>query len=217
VEKDEVDVPYLVMGANGEDNVTLRFRGTKDGPKTLTPQYLTSGSGNHTIVNVQGGTYASGTTPGFITIGNQSLEKTKTFILGSNIKIQGHTRGTEHTNNYGYIFYLWDYGTLIMEPGAAIDGFKDTSGYIANTYNKLSYVRIEGGSITNCETYLTSGTYRGMIRFGSRGENQPSGVFYVAGGNALTVENCNPGVSKLVTFGNSEPHNVDLALGASLP
>jgi hypothetical protein len=81
-----------------------------------------------------------------------------TFILGSNITIQGYERaaGTAN-NNYARIFYICYNGHLVMEPGSAITGFKYPGGHIALLNYAANSMRILGGSITNTSVYTGRG------------------------------------------------------------
>jgi hypothetical protein len=236
VEKSEDKLPYLYMGAHKAENVTLRFRGDKNGPHTLRPIHLEgTGAQSPDMVNIQ--KFSTSVKP-FISIGgtlNGYMETypKKKFILGNNITIQGYDRNAGQENNYRFIFQVEFNGTLVLEPGSKITGHINTSypliqvaGTNKNTtqdpalYGK---VRIEGGAITDC----TTSSNRSLIRFGcnlstNATNNVEDGAFYLAPA-ALTLENIE-GATKIVMFNNTyyttdstTVFTADLVKGMSIP
>jgi hypothetical protein len=226
VEKSESNVPILVMGANNVENATLRFRGTKDGPKTLIPVHLEGAyDGTETAkVNVQG----LSATSGFINIGCLSDNRftplthpKRTFILGSNITIQSHQMNAANAQNYKSVFEVGRNATLVLEPGSVITGHKIGNSCVlisiqgsnnpaVQTANGC--LRIEGGSIIDCQVAQD----RALIRFTGAMSRIWNGSFYLAPG-ALALTNSTPAQ---VGFQNPDTHNyfdLDPAKGMSVP
>jgi hypothetical protein len=140
VEKDELSLPLISITGNAQDDVTIRLRGTEDGPWTL--QHSNSG-----------GLEGSG---GFFTIGG-TLKKI-VFILENNITVKGVGAGNQKSTVYGSLLRTLLPSTLVMKKGSTVTGHVGDNGSsnsvirIEGTYSSSSTgrLRIEGGSITNC-------------------------------------------------------------------
>jgi hypothetical protein len=230
IEKDEPAMPLLVVSLNNAENVTLRFKGSQEGPWTLRPVHFEgNGQGAVPAVNVKNVQNPSA----IITIGGAQsgagIFPKKTFILGSNVTIQSHTINTAQAYNYRIGFDVGRNTTLVLEPGSKITGYNYTAqgGYLilvrvtseptldVKNHGKL---RIEGGSITNCAVYED----KGLIRFGLGLDTFTDGAFYLAGGNALALEGNstqNDSNAGDIVFGNNGTprYALDVVNGMSIP
>jgi hypothetical protein len=220
VEKNETDLPHLIVSLNKQEGASLRLRGTepKEGqePWKLEPGDVTS-SIVPVTVNV-GGFTAQFT---FIQVGNSFSSNSIpliTVILGKNITIQSGNTSSLSTGAAGILLYVGAGGTLVLEPGSRIQGHINNSaqGLIVvtaknnNTDRDPHYhgrVRILGGSITNC-------TVVSLIQFGSLEKNLSTGCFYLAGDNALTLSGNNNNDLKV---SSTKTTALDVKTGMSLP
>jgi hypothetical protein len=212
VEKSESDLPYLYMNANGANNVTLRFRGDKNGPYTLRPYYADNTKAREKVNIVN---YNAAIPESFIAVGGVKSgvvnHPARTFILGNNITIQGHEIKTVGKNYY-VIFNVYDNGTLVLEPGCTITGLKDEWGaHIAVLSAATSKIHIKGGSITNCATF----TNRAMIQFSYAADMLAQGAFKLDPGVLTLAGNS---TNDLLGFKTSaDIRTVNLTNGAILP
>jgi hypothetical protein len=71
VEKNETDLPHLIVSLNNAENATLRLRGTSDGPKILYPGDIDSQAGATNIAKVNVNSLNGGTN-GFIQVGGDT-------------------------------------------------------------------------------------------------------------------------------------------------
>jgi hypothetical protein len=190
VEQHETSLPKFIL-AFGAENVTLRLRGTKEGPWTLQHGGLSGvspsgASGGH----------------GFFTIGlNQDSAgapfKT-TFIVGSNITIKGlGTTVYDDSLAIGSALNVRPNATLILEKGSLLTDWYTATGsgsrvrcplYVEADSNaagdraKHGSLRIEGGSITNC-TFITGGSppeYGLVYVDGSSNDLAPGSIYKAA-------------------------------------
>jgi hypothetical protein len=197
VEQNETGLPGLALSFNNNAGVTMRLRGTKEGPWILRHNNI-----NNTLLAVKGYTYSAvSSNRNFITIGNQG----SALVLGNNITVAGFGTSTQGTYVWQTLVYVMANAKLIMEPGSKItDWYSDMSGaglgspiYIQSN-NQASrdptthgHLRIEGGSITNCIFKLeylqgTTMTYSGLVYVSSREGRMALGSLYKA---ASTAEN----------------------------
>jgi hypothetical protein len=224
IEKNETDLPHMVVSLNKAEGASLRLRGTKDGPKILEPKDINlNGETLPSAVNEHSLTYGDG----FIQVGN-SLTSTSmpliTFILGNNITIKSGNAG--YTGSYSNVFYAGAGGTLVLEPGSTIQDHYVTSasGVIRvttkNNNNKDSHfhgrVRILGGAITNCTTTAN----KGLINFSRALSNYADDSFYLAPNSGFTITNTYAGsaVANTVYF-NTDSYSLTeyLQNGVSIP
>ncbi|MDR2071341.1 MAG: InlB B-repeat-containing protein [Treponema sp.] len=220
VEKNESNIPHLVMGSNAQENVTLRFKGTKEGPFTLDPVERAAGpSGSIEVVNLQN--LSGGGRDGFIQIGGGSPAPQRTFILGKNITIQSYTFSGAQYQNYVTVFYVDANATLILEPGSKITDHNVLSYPVINVQSKNirnsnknptldGKLRIEGGSIIN---WATSDNSKALIELVVNPDYRSSGCFYLAGGSVLALSGNSNNKVKL----HNTLYDLDLANGMSLP
>jgi hypothetical protein len=198
VEKDERDVPHLIVGLNKAENATLRFRGTKGDSKILYPVDLTLPGGRQIAVptvdvsrfNPMGGHAA------FIQIGG-SLGYTflpVTFILGSNITIQSGQM-LNASDTYTYILDVQPKATLVLESGSEIRDHDNTitsnrlifmhvrALSLSQTTKVSAKLLIKGGSIINCKIVDNMP----LIDMALNQDWWEDGSFYLAPGNVFTL------------------------------
>jgi hypothetical protein len=170
---DGVDAPllprfYLIFFNNEknefQDNVTLRLRGYGRERVLKNNDTVSSKSYNVTRIGTDpaaiGGNSRHG---GFFNIGISSIDYTckKTFILENNITVKGIGGSTE-SESYLPLIKVAHNAMLVMKKGSKLTEFVGTVGnstrypIIIDTNNNATtmrhgYVRIDGGSITNCQ------------------------------------------------------------------
>jgi hypothetical protein len=223
VEKDEDNLPKLVVSLNNAENATLRLKGTKDGPWTLKPENPDSDANTVNIKNLSRSPLA------FIHIGpnNTTNNKLKTFILGSNITIESR-EVIQGSSYYLGVFNVGYNATLILEKGSTITGHD--SGASDSEYSGVIYVHgatgntshdtkrhgavhIEGGSITNCKVHES----RSLIRFQRQDSWYAPGSFYLAPSSGLTLSgNSNDEVWFKTLSGNTPKWDLTQYLDAGL-
>jgi hypothetical protein len=216
VEQDNLSLPRFAITFNNEANVTLRLRGTEDGPwilkkadSTAVSYYDNSVSyDNHSAKTITGGY------KGFFTIGPHSgyggapPPARRTFIVGNNITISGlGDKEYAPAQNANNALEAAENATVVMEKGSLITNWYNTrSGatyrpIYARKPNEEGYperfgkIRIEGGGITNSNVNLTFGLI--CLENGTGGFGRPAGSFYKA---AATGDN------PLVFTGNNSNH-----------
>ncbi|MDR0629492.1 MAG: hypothetical protein LBG24_07655 [Treponema sp.] len=193
VEKDERDVPHLVVGLNNAENATLRLKGTQDGIKTLYPVDLVAVQGQEIPV-VDASRLGYGTTFSFIQVGGGNALPTVTFILGSNIAIQsGRVIGGGRM--YTYILNVLYNATIVLESGSVIRDHDNTLNS-----NRLIFMQvkslgggdkvggngkllIKGGAIINCKIVDN----KPLIDMSLNETWWEDGSFYLAPGNVFTL------------------------------
>jgi hypothetical protein len=222
VEKDETDLPHLIVSLNRQEGASLRLRGTAQGPWKLELWEVTSDTSKEPV-NV-GGFFAS---PTFIQVGNVSTANSVpliTFILGRNITIQ--SGNTYATGKAGDLFHAGAGGTVVLEPGSMMQDHYNQSarGLIRATTKSGANgdphfhgrVRILGGSIVNC----TVRGGNGLIYFDRAASNFADGSFYLAPNSGLTLSDNDTGdtAADAVVF-DSTAYSLSgyLASGASWP
>jgi hypothetical protein len=211
VEKSEVSLPRFLITASQRENVTIRLRGTKNGPwvlQNINQNGSANVSYNSTIVNAGNAPYedlaGSDTEGGFFAIGVGSIGKNITFILENNITVKGVGTGSPESVLYRSLFKVDLNATLVMKKGSKLTEYVstqfDASSFsvihvnIANTGGvprPSGWVRIESGSITDC-TFDASAS--SLVYFEGMATNYAKGVFYKA---ASTQDN------PIVLTGNS--------------
>jgi hypothetical protein len=209
VEQDERSLPNLVVSLNNAANVTLRLRGSKDGPWTLKP--FNDNAAN--TVNIKNFT----TYRAFIQIGGDTGNSVgkRTFILGNNITVEtGAIRVPTYGKSWVYQIGVYNNATLVLEKGSKLTGHdsRELGGtdrsviYISGTSTanntdplKHGMVRIEGGSITNCFMPDTSS----LIYCAILSARIASGTFCLAPSSALTL-NGNTNDNVMIAKGSSE-------------
>jgi hypothetical protein len=212
VEGDEL-VPRIGFAANGKANVTLRLRGTKDGPWDLKHDGST-------------GSIYSGTNPtsidGFITLNKTSPSQLITFILENNITV----KGAQNSTQYRSLISVGYNATLVMKKGSKI------TGHVTNTANYSAspifipganpnasrdpalhgHIRIEGGSITDCDF---DDVGRKHLIYFERAEGLTSlGAFYKAASteeNPIIINN-NKKDNTVSFYANASPYYVEYDL-----
>jgi hypothetical protein len=196
VEQDNRSLPRFLLTFNNAENVTLRLRGDQDGPWTLQ-------RADNTVVSYNVDSAAWSTSPsaslyswtGFFSIGPVYgttvgvVASKKTFILGSNITVEGLGNKVYQTGAYSRsAFYVCPNATLVLEPGFVLrDWYTVTDSYdlcpihviSASAANrnptKHGKLRIEGGSFIN----NTFNTNQRLIYVGGGGEEALEyGAFY---------------------------------------
>jgi hypothetical protein len=197
VERDEYHVPHLSVGLNsknGADNVSLRLRGSAEGPWILEPVDLHVTS-TWAITHIDENNLGEGAS--FIDIGAYGENSPKmTFILGNNITLKSGQMPKSMTGTADIFISVWHNATLVLEPGSKITGHRITSvlGMIRiaaisfpytndNDPAKHGKLRILGGSITNC----TITKNRALIFFTNSPSQVPDGAFYLAPGNVFSL------------------------------
>jgi hypothetical protein len=192
VEKDETSLPNLVVSLNLKNNVTLRLRGSKDGPWTLKP--LGDNSTNELNKNSITAQKA------FIQIGYTDSEHKRTFILGNNITVKtGKARVPQSSKSWTRSIYVGNNATLVLEKGSTITehdttGFSSTADSVIYIYGsvtakqigdetKYGKIRIEGGSITNCSVPENSPLIYHYVIL----ERLAAGAFYLAPSSILEL------------------------------
>jgi hypothetical protein len=229
VEQDETNLPQFWVGLNQAEGAALRLKGTKGGPWKLEQEFITNNKQSTlAAVNLSGITSSYG----FFQIGNSSVTNARaliTFILGKNITIQsGDAYGTK---GYTSVFGVGAGGTLVLEPGSAIQDHVTQSAQgllrvVGKTNNTDPHhhgrIRILGGSITNCS--LSSSSPRGLIYFGVTLTNLAADSFYLAPNSGLFLNGNSMGTATAadaVVFGSSSPTIYTLSnylvTGASWP
>ena len=194
VEKDERDVPHLVVGLNNAENATLRLKGTQDGIKTLYPVDLVAVQGQEIPV-VDASRLGYRTTTSFIQVGGGGNDLPSiTFILGSNIAIQsGRVIGGGRM--YTYILNILYNATIVLESGSVIRDHDNTLNS-----NRLIFMQvkalgggdkvggngkllIKGGAIINCKIVDN----KPLISMHLNETWWEDGSFYLAPGNVFTL------------------------------
>jgi hypothetical protein len=225
VEKDETNLPRLIVGLNAVENASLRLKGTRDGPWTLTAAAVFA-----TVVGGESSFISKASIDSFIQIGGVpsgggfiGAYPKRTFILGSNITIgSGAIIGWVPT--YAYVFHVYYNATLALESGSAITDHNtsmpvivvSTSNRDPNTNNDPRLdgkLRIEGGSITGC---TLSSDYSLILISGNPDFRSP-GSFYLAPGNVLTLEGNSNNNLVIHRPANTFDLTQYLASGMSLP
>jgi hypothetical protein len=197
VEQDAVNLPRIYFTGRNVENVTLRLRGTKNGPWILRnndspPNEGQSASYNSTIITpANTGIGSSGATPygAFFHIGWSSITNKITFILENNITVEG--AGSAQSRSYYSLFRVTTNAALVMKPGSKITGYTAvtndvnycpihitvTSGNTSKDPRQHGHIRIEGGSITDC-AFDTGKTH--LIGFSAQEAYVGAGAFYKA-------------------------------------
>jgi hypothetical protein len=196
VEKNETGLPHLLIGLNNAENVSLRLKGTTEGPRILEANEVTNGAVLSPLVNI------SNLSDGgcFIQIGSYyNTSSRKTFILGKNITIRsGNIYGI-----YGAYSVVIDVGynaTLVLESGSSIRDHSFTSSQAIiriegsktdkEDQTQQGKLSILGGSITNCT--IASG--KGLIYFTRAASNVADGAFYLAPNSGFVLSGNYAGV-----------------------
>jgi hypothetical protein len=196
-------VPRLYLNAVDAENVSLRLRGTKDGPWDLKHD-----GGNGGIYRAAGN-YTPSSTAGFINLnfasGYLKGQNKLAFILEKNVTVKG-IGGTVQSSMYRSLILVDANATLVMKPGSMISEHVSTQAntpsyipiYVNGTTSGNQYVRIEGGAITNC-TFPSPGKAH-LIAFKANVSNYDSGAFYKA---AFPVGDWTGNTDMMVHFGGS--------------
>jgi hypothetical protein len=204
VERNEKDVPHLIVGLNNQNNVKLRLKGTKDGPWTLEPEE------NDRHVTAIGGASIKANTESiaFINIGpNNTSDIARTFILGKNVTIKSKTIPEGNWSSGGPemmgVFSVGMNATLVLEPGSkitghdstAVEGIMSTVIYISSTNKntardptKHGSLHIKGGEITDCKVRVESTQ---LIYTSWQETCYEFGAISVEGNNVLKLSNNN--------------------------
>jgi hypothetical protein len=224
VEKDETNLPHLIVGLNAVKNATLRLKGTKEGPWTLsaTDSYAPVVGGQSSFISRE-------STDSFIQIGGVPSSgfigayPKRTFILGSNITIRSGALPLGWEQTYVNVFHVYANATLVLEPGSAITDHNTSRPVIAvntsngpNTNNDPTLdgkLRIEGGSITGCTLSIDSS----LIFISGNPDFRSSDSFYLAPGNVLTLEGNSDNNLGIHSPANTFDLTRYLASGLSLP
>jgi hypothetical protein len=165
VENDETSLPRFILTFNNQENVTLRLRGTSDGPKIL----KAASTGSAVSYDSNAGTTSStrNGSNGFFNIGFTGTSNIlkKTFILGRNITIQGLAT-LAYSGSSGVRIRNAIAGfsntTVILEAGSKITAWFVTIGSPENSVIFMwaggTKLRLEEGTaITNCSVHLDYG------------------------------------------------------------
>jgi hypothetical protein len=226
VEKNETDLPHLIVSLNKQEGASLRLRGTKEGPWNLEPV-----NGSKPFVNEKSLTKADA----FIQVGAAQKNPPKsTFILGRNVTIRSRTITGAQNSTYIGIFIVGYNATLVLEPGSKITGhdsstwsgtgscmiwIKATSSNTARDPTKHGKLRIEGGEISNCKV---NGTDSGLFILAERPRTEMAlGSLYLAGGNVFTLSNITDKDNKSFAdarfrYNDGTPYNLTQYLGSGL-
>jgi hypothetical protein len=143
-------------------------------------------------VNIQGETASY--YMGVFNIGNLNSSKTLTFVLDSNITLEG--TGNAQGKNYNNFISVYANATFVLRPGALATKYRATTKIDGRTPIVVyagGRVRLEGGSITDCIfNNVASGegalavTAGGLISFRSKEEECAPGSFYKAASVVLS-------------------------------
>jgi hypothetical protein len=196
VEKNETNLPRIALTFYQKENVTLRLRGTKGPAKILQNNGKLSGMEGYFSYNPAHPTVNNGSSiDAFIIVRGKAV-----FILENNIIVKGILLNGNSSLTYRHLIEIGSGVTLVMKKGSAITEHKNTYAtdvigmgviYVTGVGNSSrtgnqGYVRIEGGSITDCEFTVTSTVSSTLISFAGQESYLAFGTFYKA---ASTPEN----------------------------
>ncbi|MDR2741093.1 MAG: hypothetical protein LBB98_02945 [Treponema sp.] len=227
VEQDVTDLPRIYFTGRNVENITVRLRGTKNGPWILGNNDFPPNDARSVYYNsaiISSSSVGSGTTPVgvFFHIGGSNITNKITFVLENNIIVKGIGKGSpSQSKSYCSLFQVTTNATLVMKKGSTISEYTATKEdgnfcpvYITVSSNNTSkdprqhgHIRIEGGAITDC-TFNTGKAH--LIGFSSGENNISAGAFYKAEStpdnpiliqdNSDTVVYFNVGASSNTTF-----------------
>jgi hypothetical protein len=186
VEKNEL-LPKIALGLHSVENVVLRLRGT-DSPKILKHDSTAN-------ISKPSDTTIGSLNSAFFYLGNTTTAiMKKTLILDDNITVEG--TGAITSTQYNSMFVVKANAKLVLMKGSTITKFNkanDSSSIVPililggsdnNDRNpkKHGWLRIEGGSITDCLFYADD--YCNLINFEEANETLDpwlaKGAFYIA-------------------------------------
>jgi hypothetical protein len=205
VEQDDTNMKRYMLAFNNAANVTLRLKGSKTGSDGETWSRILKHNGTSTAY-VNKAVMTDG--KGLFQIGYYG-GKTNTFILDSNITLEGLGKTT---SRYSRLIVVEDDTTFVLRPGAALTSYYSTTKSHTSSPILVKHmsgkVRLEGGSITDCtfqsETKRDEGIMSlvgaSLISYLTPSEEPPSepGCFYKAASVVLSRNTTN-----VVCFGSN--------------
>jgi hypothetical protein len=227
VEDDALDLPRFYLTFMQQENVTLRLRGTKDGPWTLQNNNLRPNAPGGTSYNPSKATISLGNSAsdGFFNIGNYNGGKSQALVLENNITVKGVGAGQPQSLAYRNLFKIWPTNVaLVMKKGSKLtESVNTTTGsgrsiiYVPSLGTPQGDVlRIEGGSITDCSFDNIPDIYgsaAALIFFGEMQSNYGSGSFYKAAHSPENPVVISGNSSSLVIWKQAGPNNMGNDLG----
>jgi hypothetical protein len=175
-----------------------------------------------------------GTGEGFINIGTRGnvARNNVTLILDNNITLKG-SGTTNATSYYNYLIMVNENATLVLRKGAIITKHHSNAGmpiYVSTstknngipTAENDGKVRIEGGSITDCDfSAINTDAYKKLIYFKSAITRWYPGSFYMAESTADNPITFSGNTNNVLYFYASSPAMYNLSdyldTGLSLP